>query len=102
MKQSLRAWLPKISYIKSISEVSKQDGMKILFDQNATQTFQQFLLTNHKSLTTNHFFLFGPEGGFTEEELKIANGELRIKLTDNRLRSETAIITAASILTTTL
>ena len=98
MKQSLRAWLPKISYIKSISEVSKQDGMKILFDQNATQTFQQFLSTNHKSLTTNHFFLFGPEGGFTEEESKAINVKCIVKLTDNRLRSETAIISAASIL----
>ncbi len=102
MKQSLRAWLPKISYIKSISEVSKQDGTKILFDQNSTQTFQQFLSVNHQSLTTNHFFLFGPEGGFTEEESKAINVECRVKLTDNRLRSETAIITAASILTTTL
>ena len=62
-----------------------------------------FILTDNRSLITdNCFFLFGPEGGFTEDELRIANGELRIKLTDNRLRSETAIITAASILTTTL
>ena len=102
MKQSLRAWLPKVSYANNISEIYKLDGTKILFDQNAELTFQQFLATNHQSLTTNHFFLFGPEGGFSEEELRIANLELRIKLTDNRLRSETAIITAASILTTTL
>jgi len=101
MKQSLRAWLPEISYAKNIAEIFKQDGTKILFDQNATQTFRQFFSTNHQTLTTNHFFLFGPEGGFTEDELRIANLELKIKLTDNRLRSETAIITAASILTTT-
>ncbi len=43
MKQSLRAWLPKISYAKSISEIYKLDGTKILFDQNATQTFQTIL-----------------------------------------------------------
>jgi len=103
MKQSLRAWLPKISYIKSISEVSKQDGTKILFDQNSEKTFHNFLLTDNRSLITdNFFFIFGPEGGFTEEESKAINAECRVKLNDNRLRSETAIITAASILTTTL
>lgn len=102
MKQSLRAWLPKISYAKNFADVIKQDGMKILFDQNATLTFQQFLSTNHQPLTTNHFFLFGPEGGLTEDESKVMNEECRVKLIDNRLRSETAIITAASILTTTL
>ena len=102
MKQSLRAWLPKVSYVKSISEIYKLDGTKILFDQNASQTFQQFLATNHQSLNTNHFFLFGPEGGFSQEESRVMSGERRVKLTDNRLRSETAIVTAASILTTTL
>jgi len=103
MKQSLRAWLPKVIYVKNISEVTKLDGTKIFFDQNAERTFRNFILTDNRSLITdNCFFLFGPEGGFTEDELRIANGELRIKLTDNRLRSETAIITAASILTTTL
>ncbi|NJD21983.1 MAG: 16S rRNA (uracil(1498)-N(3))-methyltransferase, partial [Melioribacter sp.] len=100
MKQSLRAWLPKISYAKNIAEIFKQDGTKILFDQNTSQTFQSIL--NSQFSISNYFFIFGPEGGFTEEELRMANCELRIKLTDNRLRSETAIITAASILTTTL
>jgi len=102
MKQSLRAWLPKISYVKSISEIYELDGTKILFDQNAQLTFQQFLATNHQPLTTNHLFIFGPEGGFTEEEKSAMSAESKVKLTDNRLRSETAIITAASILTTTL
>ena len=103
MKQSLRAWLPKVSYVKSISEIYKLDGTKILFDQNASQTFQSFLPTlNSQFSIGNCFFLFGPEGGFSEEECRVMNVECRVKLTDNRLRSETAIITAASILTTTL
>lgn len=103
MKQSLRAWLPKVSYVNSIIELYKLDGTKILFDQNAQQTFQSFLPTlNSQFSISNCFFIFGPEGGLTDDELRMANGELRIRLTDNRLRSETAIITAASILTTTL
>lgn len=99
MKQSLRSWLPKISYSKSIREIYKLNGIKILFDQNAQLTFQSFLPTlNSQFSIGNCFFIFGPEGGFDEEELKIANGELRIKLTENRLRSETAIISAATLL----
>jgi len=103
MKQSLRAWLPKIQYVKSIDEIVKLDCTKIFFDQNAEMTFHNFLLTDHRSLITdNNLLIFGPEGGFSEEESRVMNVECRVKLTDNRLRSETAIITAASILTTTL
>ncbi len=109
MKQSLRAWLPKVSYVKNLSEIYKFAGTKILFDQNAETTLNSFLPILHSQFATlNCFFIFGPEGGFTEDELSLpaeagmANGELRIRLTENRLRSETAIVTAASLLTTIL
>lgn len=103
MKQSLRAWLPNISYAKSIYEIAKQEGEKIIFDQNASQTFQQFLLVNSQKLKANsYFFIFGPEGGFADAEFRIENLEWRIRLTENRLRSETAIVTAASILSINL
>ena len=99
MKQSLRAWLPKIQYVKSINEILKLDGTKILFDQNAEQSFQQYLLANDQELNANsYFFIFGPEGGFTNEECRVMNEELTVRLTENRLRTETAIVTAASIL----
>ncbi len=42
--------------------------------------------------------IFGPEAGLTEKDLsKIAN-PIKVYLTPNRLRAETAIITAASII----
>ena len=113
MKQSLRSWLPKISYAKSIGEIIKQNGTKILFDQNSDKTFQSIL--NSQLTIGNCFFIFGPEGGFEKGELRIdplrltscearngacadEGGELQIRLTENRLRSETAIVTAASML----
>jgi 16S rRNA (uracil1498-N3)-methyltransferase len=103
MKQSLRAWLPKISYAKNLSEIYNREGIKILFDQNAGQTMNSFLPILHSQFSIiNCFFIFGPEGGFTEDELRISNLEYRIRLTENRLRSETAIVTAASILNTIL
>ncbi len=109
MKQSLRAWLPKVSYVKNFSEIFKLSGTKILFDQNAGQTLNSLMpILNSKFAISNYFFIFGPEGGFTEDELRLSaeagieNSELRISLAENRLRSETAIVTAASILSTTL
>ncbi len=44
------------------------------------------------------YFLFGPEGGFDETEIKIINTDDRFSLSANRLRSETAIIKCASLL----
>lgn len=99
MKQSLRAWLPKVEYMKNLASILNLEGKKILFDQNAEQSFKDWINLNAQSLLTNdHYFIFGPEGGFDKDELRIANCELRIRLTENRLRSETAAVTAASIL----
>lgn len=103
MKQSLRAWLPQINYEKKITNLFKYEGKKIFFDQNAKQTLNDFLNRNINSLVSdNYYFLFGPEGGFDNDELRIENYELSIRLTDNRLRSETAVISAAVILSTHL
>ena len=107
MKQSLRAWLPKVQYVKSINETIKLNGTKILFDQNAQQTFQSFLSTLNSQPCLpagrfsihNYYFIFGPEGGFTNEECRMLNEEFALRLTESRLRSETAIVTAASLLT---
>lgn len=100
MKQSLRAWLPNVKYCKSVKEITELEGTKYFFDQNAEQTLSTIL--NSQFSIRKSFFIFGPEGGISEEELKIANAELKIKLTENRLRSETAIVTAASIIATSL
>ena len=43
-------------------------------------------------------FLFGPEGGFDEDEIKNIDNEWRFSLSSNRLRSETSIIKCASLL----
>ncbi|KAF0212242.1 MAG: 16S ribosomal RNA methyltransferase [Ignavibacteria bacterium] len=91
-----------MKYCKSVKEIIESDGKKIFFDQNATDTLQNYLVSNHQPQITNHFFLFGPEGGFSNEELRIMNEETKIRLTDNRLRSETAVVTAASIIAISL
>lgn len=98
MKQSLRAWLPQISFVKSFKELMKLNGSKIIFEQHSKLSFSDFLKSQYSILNTDFYLVFGPEGGLTDEECNSVNEENRIKLTENRLRSETAIITAAAIL----
>jgi 16S rRNA (uracil1498-N3)-methyltransferase len=92
MKQSLRAFLPKI-LSSSFNGIIEQDGSKILFDQNADKKFDGKL-----DLDKPTYFLFGPEGGFDKTELESVSQENRFSLTENRLRSETAIIKCASVI----
>jgi len=95
MKQSLRAFLPKITTAK-FEDVIKLPGMKILFEQNSRKSFEGDLPDESPI-----YFLFGPEGGFDEDEINLVRSENRFKLSTNRLRSETAIIKCASLLFTT-
>ena len=92
MKQSLRAFLPKISTSR-FDEIIKFPGTKILFDQKAKSVFD-----GDFNLKEPTYFLFGPEGGFDETEINSVRPENRFALSANRLRSETAIIKCASLI----
>lgn len=94
MKQSLRAWMPTVRYCKSVNDLLKLEGKKYVFDQKADKTFDSII--NSKLSTQTSYFVFGPEGGFSEDEIQLVEAESKLKLTDNRLRSETAIVVAAS------
>lgn len=98
MKQSLRAWQPKISYAKSINELMNLDGKKIIFEQNSELQFRDFLSTFDFQLSTLSYFIFGPEGGLTSAECRVRSVDFRMRLSKNRLRTETAIVTTAAIL----
>jgi 16S rRNA (uracil1498-N3)-methyltransferase len=92
MKQSLRAFLPQISSA-SFEDIAKVDGVKIIFNQNAKQEFGGKIIMDKPT-----YFLFGPEGGFDENEIESVERENRFSLSTNRLRTESAIIKCASLL----
>lgn len=102
MKQSLRCFLPEINFYKSILEISKLDGEKILFEQNADIKFGELVKSNKKEelflKDKNYFFIFGPEGGLSEREFEQLKDSKKYKLTENRLRAETAVIAAAALI----
>jgi 16S rRNA (uracil1498-N3)-methyltransferase len=99
MKQSLRAWKPQFSLAKNLLELLKSEGDKIVFNQDANLIFnRQFLENNIFNDSKNKFLIIGPEGGFSSNELVQIRNELKAKLTGNRLRSETAVISVAILL----
>jgi 16S rRNA (uracil1498-N3)-methyltransferase len=100
MKQSLRSYLPNFKYVKKFEQLNKLEGKKIVLDQNSDQRLTENLRNFSKEDKCN--FIFGPEGGLSEEELNIITDKVTYQLTSNRLRAETAVITTASLIASTL
>ncbi len=69
-------------------------GNKVIFVQEAGKEFNKDVVTKNEKT----YFVFGPEGDFTDEEKKLFQNAEFYNLGENRLRSETAIIKCASIL----
>lgn len=95
IKQSLQANLPVLKSIGTITELNSYEGNKIIFEQNAEIKFDKNMI----DISDINYFIFGPEGGLTEREIKSLNNQKKFSLAENRLRTETAIIKAASVLT---
>ena len=94
MKQSLRSFVPRINVVESLNEIIMQNGNKILFLQEAEKMFTTDAINGSR----DNYFIFGPEGDFTENEKKLFDKAEFYNLGDSRLRSETAIIKCASII----
>ena len=95
MKQSLKAYLPKLVELTKFNEFIKQpfEGQK--FIAHCEEQHRE-LLKNVMELSKNYLILIGPEGDFSPEEIElaIAFGFLPVSLGDSRLRTETAGVVA--------
>lgn len=94
MKQSLRSFLPELEAGKSIQEIAAAEGNKVLFAQEADNGFNKDAVKEDEKT----YFIFGPEGDLTDGEKKLFSDAELYNLGENRLRSETAVIKCASIL----
>jgi len=94
MKQSLLSYLPSLKSADTLKEIINKDGEKFIFDQSGQKRLFKDLFKKEKK----YFLIFGPEGGFTEEEIGLIMQNHIIKLSENRLRTETAVIKCASLL----
>ena len=99
-EQSKRNIVPKVYNIMSINEVIKLNfDLKILLSVNEVSSTLKNVLQNHKKCDTI-IIVIGLEGGFKkeEEDVFIENGFLSTSLGNRVLRTETASITALSML----
>ncbi len=96
-EQSNRIYVPTIEKPQTLKDFLKNDMDLIFTDLNSSNT-----KVNTDSLTENPIcVIIGPEGDFSEEErLEILKFDRvqPIKINDNILRSETAVISAISII----
>lgn len=95
IKQSLQANLPVTKSIGSITELNSFEGNKIIFEQSAEKKFNNNMIKE----SDIYYFIFGPEGGLTEREINSLSNHKKFSLAENRLRTETAILKVASVLT---
>jgi len=97
MKQSLKAYLPllneAVSFKDFINSTSSSQGLKCIAhcEESDKKSLKSVLYLNNKIT-----ILIGPEGDFSEEEIKMAetNGFIPVTLGKSRLRTETAAIVA--------
>ena len=100
VQQSRRAKVPYVGKCRAFQEVledCREDGLKILLWEKEGELLKG-VLRQHP--TQKIYVMVGPEGGFTEEEVRLAKEEgfIPVKLGRRILRTETAAITMAAIL----
>lgn len=99
MKQSLKAYLPKLDQLTRFNDLISQpfDGQKFIAH---CDEFKRNLLKNAVSTNQKYLILIGPEGDFSPEEIKLAidSGYQSVSLGESRLRTETAGLVACHTL----
>ncbi len=94
IKQSGNPYLPNIRILRSFKELFDYEGDNFLLSQNGS-----FLIKLNMDEKEKVNIFIGPEGGFSKRELegfRRRNFE-EIKISENVLRTETAVISSAAI-----
>jgi 16S rRNA (uracil1498-N3)-methyltransferase len=100
VQQSRRAKVPYVGDCRPLEEVLGdlgEDGLKILLWEKEGENLKSILRQHSRQKIC---VMVGPEGGFTEEEVKLARntGFIPVKLGQRILRTETAAIVLVGIL----
>jgi len=96
MKQNLGAYLPQFQYFSKFPDLLNSDKELIVFDLHGTKKWSTFL-QNEFNLNQKYLLIYGPEGGLTEGELNMVIGA-KYYINRSRLRVETAVISAVSLM----
>lgn len=100
MLQSGQAWLPQVSLPVKVNEILKVEGYHHKFIAHCIKEEKKNLNNILFDKNASKIILIGPEGDFTEEEVRdaIQQNFVPVTLGDNRLRTETAGLVAAVLL----
>ncbi len=95
MKQSLQYYLPKLNEPIAFKDFMKQSNNGLNLIAHCEETDKNSLKEVAKS-NENITILIGPEGDFSEKEIKLAieNNYIPVTLGNTRLRTETAAVVA--------
>ena len=95
MKQSLKAYLPKLDELTKFNDFIKLPFAGQKFIAHCEEQHREFLKNLVKS-GENYLILIGPEGDFSPEEIEMAiqAGFQPVSLGESRLRTETAGVVA--------
>lgn len=98
-EQSYRSYVPEIEFVKSIDELKKLEGLKIVCSTLKNLNNVKNLLTSAKKCDTINVVI-GPEGGFELKEEKILNeyGFQSVTLGSRIMRVETVPLFIMSII----
>lgn len=96
-KQSLRFFFPNINNVTKLSDFIKNVNPEMTFVAHCDVAFERINLSKIPELA-NPTFLIGPEGDFSEKEIKMLaeKGIKAVSLGNQRLRTETAGIFVAA------
>jgi 16S rRNA (uracil1498-N3)-methyltransferase len=94
LKQSLHSFLPQLESVASLKALVPGENILIGFEQSSPNKFSEFQFNKEKK----YFFIFGPEGGLSPDEQNLIDKNNIFNISPNRLRTETAILKIASLL----
>ena len=100
MLQSQQVWLPRLHELKSFKHVAEQTSCPQKFIAHCLEDEKKELKI-HAHRNSDAVILIGPEGDFTKEEIDLAleHQYIPVSLGNTRLRTETAGMVAAVMLT---
>lgn len=100
MLQSGQAWLPQLSVPVKLNDLLNKEGYQQKFIAHCINEEKKSLKDIVVDKKASKIILIGPEGDFTEDEVKEALQQnfVAVALGDNRLRTETAGLVAAVLL----
>jgi 16S rRNA (uracil1498-N3)-methyltransferase len=101
MLQSQQTWLPELQESTELKKIINESRHAQKFIAHCAEDAKVDLSEAINSATDSQIILIGPEGDFTKDEIELAkkNHFVAVTLGETRLRTETAGIVAATLLT---